>query len=451
MPDDPRKLAVTVLNQLAKRPGTLTAVMEQAAAAARFGSTRDRALFNTLVYGTLRWRGRLDHILSHFADRPIKKIDPRVLNILRIGLFQVTGLDRIPPSAAVNTAVNLARSLSVPWSAAFVNALLRRAVKEHAQVPFPAEDRTPAALSVTASFPPWLVERWVARYGYEATARLCDAVNQPPPLTLRANSLKTTAAGLLAMLSAENQRAEPTAFAPDGIRLFSANAAIFNHSAFRNGQFAIQDEAAQLVGLLLDPRRGERILDACAGLGGKSGHLAQLMHNDGSITAVDRDEARLTKLAGEMQRLGISIVRPLALSLEAAAASGRLEAPFDRVLLDAPCSGLGTIRRNPDIKWAPTKKSPARYRQVQSGLLDQAAALVRPSGILVYAVCSCEPEETESVVTDFLKNHPEFAISADAAVPPSLKQLISPGGYLRTYPHQIEMDGFFAVRCKRVR
>jgi 16S rRNA (cytosine967-C5)-methyltransferase len=452
MKKDPRNLALKVLNRIGDGDRTLDGVLEKAATADAFESRRDRALFNALVYGVLRWRRKLDHILDHLVDRPLKKIDPRVLDVLRLGLYQIVYLDRVPDSAAVNTAVNLVRRLPAEWAVGFVNAVLRRAVREHQQVPFPSgEIRDAASLALNKSFPEWIIKRWLARFGAGDTIRLCDTLNQPATLTLRANTLKIGAAELLPRIGALSQGAVRTSFAPDGIRNCRAAATLFEHPIFHQGLCAVQDEAAQLIALLVDPRPGDRVLDGCAGQGGKSAHMAALMQDRGEIVAVDRSAKRLERLVGEMKRLGVSIVTPLELDLDRAVNSKDLEHPFDRILIDAPCSGLGVIRRNPDIKWSPLKQDLGRYRNIQSGLLDLAAPLVKPGGVLVYAVCSSEPEETETVIADFLKNHPEFAINtgSEALTGARFQPLLVQSCFC-TYPKHVEMDGFFGARLKRM-
>ena len=453
MPSDPRKMALTVLNQLGGTDLTLNSVVERVATEEALPSSRDRALFKTLVYGTLRWRRRLDHILDFFVDRPIRKIDPTVLNILRLGLYQIVFLDRIPHSAAVNTAVNLVRSVRANWAAGFVNAVLRRASREYHQVSFPsADDTTAKAMALNKSFPDWIIKRWISRYGTDDTGRMCDALNKTAGITLRVNSLKISTDELLSEIRDFAAEAARTSFAPDGISNFQSAGKFLRSRIFRDGFCAVQDEAAQLIALLVDPKPGERVLDGCAGLGGKSGHMAQLMRNRGKIIAVDRSTERLERLEVEMQRLGISIVTPLAQSLDKATSQKNLRDPFDRILIDAPCSGLGVIRRNPDIKWSSLKKNLDRYQQTQSRLLETAAPLVKPDGVLVYAVCSGEPEETETVVSGFLKNHPEFAITARSE--PLRGARFDPlflESCLRTYPGHVEMDGFFGVRLRRIK
>jgi 16S rRNA (cytosine967-C5)-methyltransferase len=410
---------------------------------------RDRDLLNALVFGVLRWRARLDYLIARFSKTPLSKLDPPILNVLRMALFQLLFLTRIPPSAAVNTAVDLAKSMSAPWVGAFVNAVLRKAAAGHAAVVFPDPSREPVeALAATWAFPEWLVKRWIDRYGVEPAAALCESINIIPPLTLRVNTLKTTRSAVMAALSPEAEKVEPTAAAPDGIRVRGLRKRLTELTGFQQGWFQVQDEAAQLVSLLLAPRPGETVLDACAGRGGKTGHLAQLMQNQGLLVATDTSGQRLAELMKEMRRLGVSIVS----CQEAGLGSPITVAPakgFDRVLLDAPCSGLGTLRRNPDIKWAAGRKDLRRYHDSQLKLLQQAAEQLRPGGVLVYAVCSPEPEETVDVVADFLAGNPGFEADRNASDPPGpIPGLVDSHGFLQTYPHLRYMDGFFAARIK---
>ena len=353
----------------------------------------------------------MDHIIGSFSKIPLGKIDPPVLNILRIAVFQLAFMDRIPASAAVNTAVDIAKSLARPWAAPFVNAVLRKAADGHrtAAPPGPGAGSRPRAggrrLAAGVAR-----ERWIKRHGYPTAAALCDQVNALPPLTLRANTLKTGRDDLARALAPDALGTAPTELAPDGLRLEGLRRRIVELEPFRDGWFQVQDEAAQLVSLLLAPCPGETVLDACAGRGGKTGHLAALMRNQGAITAVDQSRVRLAQLEAEMQRLGVGIVSTCEADLKRPAP----DRAFHRVLLDAPCSGLGTLRRNPDIKWAAEKRNLDRYHRVQVELLMQAARLTAPGGPLVYAVCSPEPEETVEVVREFLARNDGFGIDTDA-------------------------------------
>jgi len=410
---------------------------------------RDRDLLNAILYGVLRWRGRLDYIITRFSKTPLAKIDLPILNILRTGVFQLIFLTRIPASAAVHTSVEMAKSMGAPWVAAFVNAVLRRTAAEHGSVRFPDPQKEPVrSLAAAYAFPEWLTERWMERFGTKLTAELFENINAIPPLTLRANTLKSCRADLLAMLQAEAKAAAACTVAPDGIRVEGLRTRLTALNSFKQGWFQVQDEAAQLVSLLLAPRPRETVLDACAGRGGKTGHIAQLMGNQGTLVALDRSGERLAALKEEMRRLGVSIVSCREASFSdspAAEVPGR----FDRVLLDAPCSGLGTLRRNPDIKWADDRNDLSRYHQTQLKLLERAAAHVAPGGVLVYAVCSPEPEETVGVVRKFLAKNPLFRADSDVReLPETVRPLLDKQGFLQTYPHLRYMDGFFAARLR---
>ena len=443
---DARKTALYILNSLDKGNKTLDSILETFSDKTDLLSKRDRSLLNALVYGVIRWRGRLDYIIGHFSNTPLTRINPKVLNIIRIGLFQIIYLSRIPVSAAVNTSVELAKSSAAPWVIGFVNAILRNAAKKFEAVPFPDPKKDPvSAIAAQSSFPKWLIKRWLHRYGQKETAQLCDAVNAVPPITIRTNTLKTTRDNLLNSLKKEVEKIECTTYSPDGISFFNPNSSIPEIKSFKDGWFVVQDEAAQLITLLLDVRPGDTVLDACAGLGGKTGHIAQIMKNQGTIFAIDKDESKLSRLVSEMKRLGISIITPLTCNLEKPLDIKGVKL-FDRILLDAPCSGMGVIRRNPDIKWTTSKKNLNYYKKKQLLFLKNLACLVKPSGILVYAVCSTEPEENEEVINNFLNKHTEFAIKNICDVQSFNHSYVVEGKiFLKTSPIHNNMDGFFAV------
>ena len=452
MPHDPRKTALDVLNTLTRGKKTLDSILDDIPQHDRYLSRRDRALFTAMVYGVLRWRNRLDHIISHFSKTPIQKIEPEVLNTLRLGLFQIIYLDRIPDSAAVNTSVEMTKQIGAFRAAGFVNALLRKSATNYGSVHFPAFETDPIAfLSAGQSLPGWLAKRWQKRFDKESLMILCNTINSVPPITIRTNTLKTAREQLILSLEDEVERIESTTTVPDGIRLFNLKRSISDLTAFNNGWFQVQDEAAQLVSLMLNPQPGESVLDACAGLGGKTAHLAQLLLNKGSIMAMDKDEKKLQQLDSEMQRLGVSIVRTTCYDLNLPL-DEKLLGKFDRILLDAPCSGLGVLRRNPDIKWKSSEADLKRHADVQQRFLDNLARLVKLNGILVYAVCSIEPEENEAVITAFLKKHPEFVIDKNLGkLPETLHSLVEPATGFKTLPLLNHMDGFYLVRLKRIK
>ena len=455
MKHDPRKTALFVLNSLNNGRHTLDRILEDIQNKGLFLSRKDQALFSALVYGVLRWRGLIDWTINHFSKTRLNKTDPVVLNILRLGLFQIMYLNRIPVSAAVNTSVEIAKSFASSRAAGFVNALLRKAAGEYKKLPFPDPAKNPAySLAVRKSFPEWLIKRWLNRFGLKETEALCDAINTIPPITVRTNSLRTTRDDIAKRLAGNVQQIENTTYSPDGIRFIKPNRSISEIKAFKDGCFQVQDEAAQLVTCLLNPLPGDIVLDACAGLGGKTGHIAQMMKNNGGLLAMDNQDNKLQRLESEMKRLGISIVTtcnydltiPFDRQFSYKGFSG-----FDRILLDAPCSGLGVLRRNPDAKWLVSGNRFNGYKERQINFLGNLAQLVKPSGALVYAVCSTEPEENEEVVKGFLNIHPEFLVNNKLeGLPKNVYSLVNKNQYLKTYPHTNNMDGFFAVCFQRV-
>jgi len=448
---DARKTALEVLNTLNQDKKTLDAILSEVPGEEKFGSKRDRALFTALVYGVLRWRGRLDYIIDYFSNTPIHKIEPAVLNILRLGLFQIIFLDRIPDSAAVNTAVELTKQSASTRAAGFVNALLRKAAGHYTKVPFSTFANNPVDfLTNNRSLPNWIAQRWLKRFNPETIATLCDTINSIPPITIRTNTLKTTREELILSLEGDVECLDKTPFAPDGLKIINPHQSIPELAGFKKGWFQVQDEAAQLVSLLLNPKPGETVLDACAGLGGKTAHIAQLMQNKGNIVALDKNEKKLQQLGFEMQRLSISIVHARCYDLNSSL-NNKQVGLFDRVLLDAPCSGLGVLRRNPDIKWNSAEADLRRHANIQKRLLVNLANILKPKGILVYSVCSIEPEENEAVINAFLKNHPEFVIDkSPGGLPENLPSQVEPQTGFKTLPLLDNMDGFFLVRLRKI-
>jgi 16S rRNA (cytosine967-C5)-methyltransferase len=379
---------------------------------------RDVALATEIVYGTLRWQRYLDWILAPHSRRPLAALDARVRVLLRLTAYQLVFLDRVPAYAAVHDAVGLAGG--APGVAGYVEALATR-----------------------CSFPGWLAARWVARHGPAEAEALMRALNERPPLTVRANTLRTSREALAARLRDETgATVEATPLAPDGLRV-QGGGDPGGWPAFVEGQCVVQDEASMLVARLLEPAAGATLADVCAAPGTKTTHLAQLMHDRGRVLAFDPQPARLARLVDAVARLGVTIVEPVAGDVETVAP--RWAGACDGVLVDAPCSNLGVLRRNPEAKWRRQPADLAAAGARQRAILDAAAALVRPGGRLVYATCSLEPEENDEVVRDFLAGHAAFTVDPPTAGP------VSPdaGGFVRCLPHRHGTDGFTAIRLRR--
>jgi 16S rRNA (cytosine967-C5)-methyltransferase len=445
---DPRAIALRLLDNLEKSNLTLDRLMEAALDTQGHLDQRDRSLVYALVYGVQRWRSRLDHIAAGLANRPWRQIDPPVRNILRLVLFHLLFLDRIPAPAVVHTAVDLAKRRT-PWAANFINALLRAFLRQGAHTALAPPGDPVAALALETAFPVWLAARWAERDGMETARRRCLAANRMPPLTLRINRLRTHRRKVLEAWREEALDAAPTAVSPDGVAIGNHQGPVQGLPGYAQGWFQVQDEAAQLVSLLATPRPGQRILDACCGRGGKTCHLAALAENRAEILATDQDGRKLDGLTDEMQRLGVRGVRPLVVDWLQATAPD-VGPGFDVVLLDAPCSGLGVIGRNPDTKWRRHPDDVNRQARRQLALANALADRVRPGAVLVYAVCSIEPEETDGVIAAFLDRRPDFAIQPpQACLPAPARHLIRPDGAVRIDPATEAMDGFFMVRLAR--
>jgi 16S rRNA (cytosine967-C5)-methyltransferase len=367
-----------------------------------------------------------------------------VRNLLRLTAYQLQFLSKAPAYAAVNDAVALAKRRAHGEAAPFINAVLRSLTRSGGNLPPFPEDPVEAA-GTRLAFPSWLARRWASRLGLDEAERLMTALDERPEVTIRANLLKCTRAQLAQRLVKEEEVAcSATTFAPEGLALEQPGPA-FRFKAFTEGWFTVQDEASILVGHLLAPKLGETVADVCAAPGTKTTHLAALMQNSGKVVAMDPNAARLKLVAQSAVRLGITIVECHGGSAEALAP--RFKDRFDRVLVDAPCSNLGVLRRNPDVKWRRTEADLPRLALRQRAILDAAASMCRPGGTLVYATCSLEPEENEGIVLPFLEAHPEWRLDppAEAEFPIPFE----PPGVLRCLPHKHGTDGFTAFRLKR--
>ena len=415
-------------------------VLEHALEHARL-EPRDAALCTELVYGTLRWRRHLDWRLAPHLKRPLEKLDPWVRSLLRLTAYQLFFLDRVPRWAAVDEAVSLAKLKSRrPGPPEFVNAVLRSLTRATGAPPPPASPVEAAA--VRCSFPDWIAARWLDRYGAAEAEALMVASNDRPPTTLRANALRTTREALGARVRDEELAStHPTELAPEG--LIVDHGAAGRWAAFADGWCTVQDEASMLVARLLDPRPGELVGDVCAAPGTKATHLAELMGNRGRIVAMDPQAARLKLVSKAAARLGIGIIETHVGS--AASLAGRWRGRCDAVLVDAPCSNLGVLRRNPDVKWRRGPDDLLRLQAKQQTIVAAAASMVKPGGRLVYATCSLEPEENEEVIASLPGHGSEWQPDTSASFPvPSDAE-----GFVRLLPHRHGTDGFTAIRLRR--
>ena len=404
----------------------------------------DRRLVTQLVLGTIAWQGRLDYELERVASRALDTLAPEILAVLRMALFQLRILTRVPPHAAVDTAVTLARESAGDGLARFVNAVLRNALRN--PVAPPARDHHETAyLAVVYSHPQWLVAKFIEWFGAHDTEALLAANNQAAPNVLRLNLSRGGAGELAARLEREGFEIASRGRFPETVVLGSAP--LFDAHALRDGTCYPQAEASQLVARMLAPTRGATVIDCAAAPGGKAAHLAELTGPGGTILALDLNLAGLKKTRAMAARLGHRNL--FATRADATIAMPLRPQSFDYVLLDAPCTGTGTLREHPEIRWRLRPDDFARMAVVQARMLEQAATLVRPQGAIVYSVCSLAPEEGPGVVEEFLARHPQFKVDMPTALREPLDGLIDASGYLRTRPDRGGLDGFFAARLIR--
>ena len=439
-----RLAAFRVLRAIASGRADLGDAMSRARDPLR--DPRDRALATELATGTLRWRGAIDYQLQRLSTKPLGKLDEAVLESLRLGAHQLLHLDRIPASAIVNDSVELAKSAGVRSAAPFVNAVLRRLARERGSLSWPDRSNIVEFLSVVHSHPAWLVERWLARDGEETTTHWLTFNNHPPALTLAANRLRGSRSQLAEQLRTESIETRPTPVAPHG--LVVERGSPLSSDAFRSGLFVVQDEASQIIPELLRAAPGLRVLDLCASPGGKTLAIAAECQASGLVVATDVRERRLRLLAATMARCAATGVQ-VAHVPEHGALPFRDEA-FDRVLIDAPCSGLGTVRRDPDIRWRRTPDDLTVFAAAQIALLQRVRPIVKPDGLIVYSTCSSEPEENEAVVAAFLAGGPEFSTGPIEAIglPPAIAQMRTEEGYLRTNP-MWGLEAFFGAVLRK--
>ena len=405
----------------------------------------ERAFLLELVQRVKRWELQLDYLISQASAMPLKKLHPMVLLILRLAAYQILRLDRVPARAAVFEAVLAAKARRLPPAyGGFINAVLRR-LAAGGFPPWPdRETDAVRALSLEHSHPPWLVRRWLERWGLEPTAARLAANNRIPPLTIRVNTLKTDVETLKLRLAREGVQTEPCRFSPVGLRLSELTASPAELASYKEGLWLFQDEAAQLVTLLLPLEKGGCWLEIGAGRGGKTTHLAEKLAGAGLLLALDLHQGRLRELQLNLRRWGAAPVQ--ALRADGALALPVKEEAMAAAVLDAPCSALGILRRHPEIKTRLREADLDTFPPRQRALLATAAAALRPGGRLLYITCTTEPAENEELIESFLAAHKEFHLATDPQLLPApARLLVQPPGYFRSSPAEHDLDGFFAA------
>ncbi len=411
-------------------------------------SDKDRALCTELVNGTTRWRKKLDWFISRLVDYPVEQLSPKILNILRLAFYQKIFLSKIPDHALVNEAVEMTKTYE-PAAASLVNAVLRRFLREYTQMDLPPEADNPIKfLGLKYSFPEWLIERWHQQYTNKELRTLCETLNQPAPLTVRINPNLTTPEELVGVLAEEGVSARRCRYAEFGLTIKKTRTALTSLNSYQEGLFTIQGESSMLIPLLLQVEKGSTVMDFCAGRGGKTSHLAELAGENGRIIAFESDKENLENNQANGKRLKLDNIE--AYSVDLTKADKNWHARADYILVDAPCSGLGSLRRYADARWHKNHSLIERMAELQVRILATAASCLKPGGRLLYSVCTNTCEENELVVTSFLKANPRFSVDQlSDSLPPRCQKMVREKIYFRTLPHRDKLDGFFAVRLTK--
>lgn len=411
-------------------------------------SNIDKAFITELVYGTLKWKLSIDYIIERFSSVKIKKLSPWILNILRLGVYQLIYMSKIPESAACNESVNLARRYGHSASSRYVNAVLRNIARSKDSIEYPDKNKELSAyLSIRYSHPEWMVKNWLNRFGESFTEELLRSNNETPPLTIRVNTLKTGREELQTLLENEGYVIHPAKYVKNALTIDKPSS-FTKMEAFAKGLFQVQDESSMMVVQVLDPKPGELVIDVCSAPGGKATHIAELMQNKGQVIARDIHEHKIKLIEEAALRLGIDIIK--AEVFDAQEQDMELTGKADGVLVDAPCTGLGIVRRKPDIKWTRSLKDSDELVKIQKRILYTSSRYVKPGGVLVYSTCTIEPKENEELVRWFLSENKEFEMEdISNLLPEALRKDTAKEGYVQLYPNIDGIDGFFISKMRK--
>ncbi|QOV24008.1 16S rRNA (cytosine(967)-C(5))-methyltransferase [Anabaenopsis elenkinii] len=409
--------------------------------------SHDRRLLTELVYGSVRRQRTLDALIDQLATKKYHQQPQDLRIIIHLGLYQLRYQERIPASAAVNTTVQLAKENGFSGLTGFVNGLLRQYIRLGEKLPEPLKlpENPVERLGILYSFPDWIIQVWLDELGWAQTEQLCEWMNQTPTIDLRVNPLRASIGQVEEALGSVGILTRRVRDLPLALRLIGSTGGIQNLPGFAEGWWSVQDASAQLVGYVLNPQSGEVVIDACAAPGGKTTHIAELMGDEGEVWGCDRTASRLRKLQENAQRLHLQSVR---ICTGDSRNLPQFNSRGDRVLLDAPCSGLGTLHRHADARWRQTPESVQELSTLQTELIAQTSKFVKPGGVLVYATCTLHPAENEQVISRFLTDHPHWQIQPPGVDSP-LVRYSTPEGWLKVWPHQQNMDGFFMVRLRK--
>lgn len=405
----------------------------------------DRAFMTEVINGTIKYKIRLDYIISQYSKTPLSKMKPLIRNILRMSVYQLLFLEKIPASAAINEAVKIVHKRKMSNLAGFVNGILRTIDRQRDKIVYPDQTKDRMAyLSVYYSMPEWLIKNWLDEYSVEIVEKICNALNERPRVSIRTNRLKTSYENLYETLEKEGMEVTKGNLLPQECLYIGGTGAIQEIPSFKRGEWTVQDESAMLVAHVLAPNPGDRVLDMCSAPGGKSTHIAELMGNKGHVISTDLHAHKIEIIEKNSKRLGCTIVEPVL--QDGTKRVQAWEGTFDKVLLDAPCSGLGIIKRKPDIRYSKSKEDLEQIAALQKELLDTAVSYLKEGGNLVYSTCTLSKKENEELVKYALTKHNLALDAIEAFVPEQLKPYVQEGGYVQILPFVAQTDGFFIAK-----
>ncbi|HHW66769.1 16S rRNA (cytosine(967)-C(5))-methyltransferase RsmB [Defluviitalea raffinosedens] len=446
---NPREIAVKILCEINDDQAYSNFSLQEHFSQYTHLNTLDKAFITEMVNGTVRHMSHIDYVINQFSITKTNKMKPLILSILRVGVYQILFMSKVPVSAACNEAVKIAKKRGLGGLSGFVNGVLRTIARNMNNISYPDRSKNPIEyICVKYSYPKWIIRYWLEYYSIDFIEELCSASNKNPQITVRCNLLRTNKDTLMELLAKENVKVSPGVFLPEAIHI-SQTSAINDLASFNQGLFQVQDESSMLVGHILDPKPGEKILDVCAAPGGKATHCGELMNNQGQIFARDIHEHKLTLIRNSAKRLGIEIITTEL--YDATILDKEKVCQMDRVMIDAPCSGLGIIRKKPDIKWKKSSKDIDELVSIQRKILSVCSQYVKPGGVLIYSTCTISEKENLENINWFIQNFDFDLDTVEPYIPETLYCDTSKKGYIQLFPNVHNCDGFFIARLKRKR
>lgn len=442
-----REIVVEILEEIDTKGAYSNIALNQALEGYQDLSVQDKGLITEITNGTVKYMRRIDYIINSFANIKTGKMKAFIRNLLRMSVYQIVYLDKVPDSAACNEAVKMVKRRNMRNLSGFVNGVLRNISRQYQELSYPDKKKKPVEyLGVMYSFPDWIIQLWLKEYSFDLVQQLCESLNQVPDLTIRTNTLRTSKEDLKAMLKEADFTVEDGKLAKEALRIYKGSS-VFALKGFQEGHFTVQDESSMLVSQVLDPRKGEMVLDVCAAPGGKSTHIAELMSNEGTVISADIYDHKLKLIQETTKRMGHTIIKPVI-------QDAREENPdyiekFDRVLVDAPCSGLGILHKKSDIRWNKKASDIKALVKIQKEILKRSSQYLKPGGIMVYSTCTISSLENQKMVEWAVKNLDFELENINSYIPEVLHNKDSEKGMIQIFPSDANTDGFFIARLRK--